>query len=259
MGAGRLEGRTAVVTGSASGLGRATAIRLGEEGANVVVSDVRTDPREGGEPTEAVVEAAGGTAVRVDADVSRWDDVDRLVTAAVDRFGRLDVMVNNAGISGRYSKPLLETSEEDWDAIMAVNLRGVFLCCKRAVGEMLGQEPVDEVRGRVVNISSQHGMIGPPGHVAYATSKGGVVQLTRQLAVDYGPQGVYVNAVAPGKILTGSPEQQNPETLAYSHARTPFHRLGRPADVAEAVLFLAADASYVSGVNLLVDGGWMAY
>jgi len=259
MGAGRLEGGTAVVTGSASGLGRATAIRLGEEGANVVVSDVRTDPREGGEPTEAVVEAAGGTAVRVDADVSRWDDVDRLVTAAVDRFGRLDVMVNNAGISGRYSKPLLETSEEDWDAIMAVNLRGVFLCCKRAVGEMLGQEPVDEVRGRVVNISSQHGMIGPPGHVAYATSKGGVVQLTRQLAVDYGPQGVYVNAVAPGKILTGSPEQQNPETLAYSHARTPFHRLGRPADVAEAVLFLAADASYVSGVNLLVDGGWMAY
>ena len=259
MGAGRLEGGTAVVTGSASGLGRATAIRLGEEGANVVVSDVRTDPREGGEPTEVVVEAAGGTAVRVDADVSRWDDVERLVTAAVDRFGRLDVMVNNAGISGRYSKPLLETSEEDWDAIMAVNLRGVFLCCKRAVGEMLGQEPVDEVRGRVVNISSQHGMIGPPGHVAYATSKGGVVQLTRQLAVDYGPQGVYVNAVAPGKILTGSPEQQNPETLAYSHARTPFHRLGRPADVAEAVLFLAADASYVSGVNLLVDGGWMAY
>src|SRR5205085_6242034 len=142
---------------------------------------------------------------------------------------------------------------------MAVNLRGVFLGCKRAVAAMLEQEPVDEVRGRVINISSQHGMIGPPGHAAYAASKGGVVNLTRQVAVDYGPRGVLVNAVAPGKILTGSPEQQNPETLAYSQARTPFHRLGEPADVAAAALFLAADASYVSGVNLLVDGGWMAY
>ena len=143
---------------------------------------------------------------------------------------------------------------------MAVNLRGVFLCTQRAVAEMVEQEPVDEVRGRVVIISSQHGMIGPPGHVAYAASKGGVVNLVRQIAVDFGPRGVLVNAVAPGKILTGSPEQQDPDTLAYSRARTPFHRLGRPDDVAGAALFLAsADAGYVSGVNLLVDGGWMAY
>jgi glucose 1-dehydrogenase len=168
--------------------------------------------------------------------------------------------VANAGIAGRYSKPLLETSEEDWEAIMAVNLRGVFFSCKRAVAEMLGQEPVAEVRGRVVAISSQHGMIGPPGHVAYAASKGAVVNLVRQVAVDYGRHGVLVNAVAPGKILTGSPEQDDPEALAYSHARTPFFRLGRPDDVAGAALFLATDdAGYVSGVNLLVDGGWMAY
>ena len=169
-------------------------------------------------------------------------------------------MVNNAGIAGRHSKPLLETEEEDWDAIMAVNLRGVFLACKRAVAQMLEQEPVNDVRGRIINISSQHGMVGPPGHVAYAASKGGVVNLTRQVAVDYGRRGVLVNAVAPGKILTGSPEQQDPEALAYSHARTPFWRLGRPADVAGAALFLASsDSGYVSGVNLLVDGGWMAY
>jgi NAD(P)-dependent dehydrogenase (short-subunit alcohol dehydrogenase family) len=168
--------------------------------------------------------------------------------------------VCNAGISGSHSKSLLETSEEDWDAIMHVNLRGVFIGCKRAVAEMLGQEPIGEVRGRVVNISSQHGLIGPPGHAAYAASKGGVVNLTRQIAVDYGRHGILVNAVAPGKILTGSPEQQDPETLAYSHARTPFHRLGRPDDVAGAALFLASDDSgYVSGTNLLVDGGWMAY
>ncbi len=254
---GRLEGRVAVVTGGASGLGRAIALRFADEGAFVVVGDVRPDPREGGAPTADLM---GERGVVLEADASRWDDIDRLVEAALGRGGRLDVMVCNAGIAGQYSKPLLETTEDDWDAIVGVNLRGVFLCCKRAVAQMLEQEPVGEVRGRIVNISSQHGMVGPPGHVAYAASKGGVVNLTRQIAVDYGPHGVLVNAVAPGKILTGSPEQQNPETLAYSHARTPFHRLGRPEDVAGAALFLASDDSgYVSGTNLLVDGGWMAY
>jgi NAD(P)-dependent dehydrogenase (short-subunit alcohol dehydrogenase family) len=255
-----LTGRVAVITGSASGIGRAIAIRLAEEGAHVVVSDVRPDPREGGEPTEVMIEQGGGSCVRIDADASRWDDIDRLVSGAVQRFGRLDVMVNNAAIAGRHSKSLLETTEEDWDAIMAVNLRGVFLCCKRAVAEMLGQEPIGEVRGRVINISSQHGMVGSPGHVAYSTSKGGVINLTHQLAVDFGRQGILVNAVAPGKILTGSPEQVNQEAIAYSRARTPLSRLGRPPDVAAAAAFLASDdALYVSGTNLLVDGGWMAY
>ena len=254
---GRLGGRTAVVTGGASGIGRAIALRFADEGAFVVVGDVRHDPREGGRPTGELLAERGRF---VEADVSKWDDLDRLVGTAVEARGRLDVMVNNAGIAGRYSKPLLETEEEDWDAIMAVNLRGVFLGCKRAVAQMLAQEPVNEVRGRVINISSQHGMVGPPGHVAYATSKGGVVNLTRQVAVDYGPRGVLVNAVAPGKILTGSPEQQYPDALRYSHCRTPFHRLGRVDDVAGAALFLASDdCGYVSGVNLLVDGGWMAY
>lgn len=253
----RLEGRTAVVTGAASGLGRAIALRFADEGARVVVGDVRREPREGGESTETLL---GERGVFLESDASRADDVDRLVSTAVERYGRLDVMVCNAGIAGRHSKSLLETTEEDWDAIMAVNLRGVFLGCKRAVGEMLAQEPIGEVRGRVVVISSQHGMIGPPGHVAYAASKGGVVNLVHQLAVDYGRQGVLVNAVAPGKILTGNPEGARPELLEYSRSRTPFHRLGRPDDVAGAALFLASDdAGYVSGINLLVDGGWMAY
>jgi glucose 1-dehydrogenase len=253
----RLETRVAVVTGGSSGIGRAIALRYAAEGANVVVGDIVREPREGGATTEALL---GERGVHVDADVSRWADVDRLVSTAVERYGRLDVMVCNAGIAGRYSKPLLETTEEDWDAIMAVNLRGVFLCCRRAIGEMIEQEPIGEARGRVIVISSQHGMIGPPGHVAYAVSKGGLVNLTHQLAVDYGRRGILVNAVAPGKILTGSPEQQDPDVLAYSHARTPFPRLGRPEDVAGAALFLASDDSgYVSGINLLVDGGWMAY
>jgi glucose 1-dehydrogenase len=250
----------AVVTGSASGIGRAIALRLASEGALVVVSDIRPDPREGGEATEASIAAAGGNCIRVDADVSKWKDVDRLVAAAVDEFGRLDVMVNNAGIAGPASKPLLETTEADWDAIMAVNLRGVFLCCKRAIGEMLDQEPIGEVRGRVINISSQHGMVGTPGAVAYSTSKGGVVNLTRQLAVDYGSRGILVNAIAPGKIMTGSPEQADPRLTEYAESRTPFSRLGRPEDVAGAAVFLASDDSlYISGTNLLVDGGWMAY
>ncbi len=257
---GRLSGRVAVVTGSSSGLGRAMAVRLAAEGAAVVVSDVSVEPRGGGETTEQVITRAGGTCARIQADVSRSSDVDALVTGAVERFGRLDVMVNNAGISGAASKSLLETTEADWDAIMAVNLRGVFLCCKRAIAEMIGQEPVGEVRGRVINISSQHGMIGPPGHVAYATSKGGVVNLTRQLAVDYGRRGILVNAIAPGKIMIRPPEESDPEAMAYSHARTPFGRLGRPEDVAGAAAFLASDDSlYVSGTNLLVDGGWMAF
>jgi glucose 1-dehydrogenase len=253
----RLQNRVAVVTGGSSGLGRAIALRFADEGARVVVGDVTADPREGGDTT---AELLGERGMHLDADVSRTEDVDRLVSAAVEHYGRLDVMVCNAGISGRYSKSLLETTEEDWDAIMAVNLRGVFLCCKRAIGEMVEQEPIGEARGRVIIISSQHGMIGPPGHVAYAVSKGGLVNLTHQLAVDYAKRGILVNAIAPGKILTGSPEQQDPETLAYSHARTPFPRLGRPDDVAGAALFLASDDSgYVSGINLLVDGGWMAY
>ena len=253
----RLEERVAVVTGGASGLGRAIALRFADEGARVVVGDVRRDPSEGGEETGSLL---GERGVFLDADASRWDDVDSLVSTAVERYGRLDVMVCNAGIAGRWSKGLLETTEADWDTIMAVNLRGVFLGTKRAVAEMVAQEPIGEVRGRVVVISSQHGMVGPPGHVAYAASKGGVVNFVHQVAVDFGPRGVLVNAVAPGKILTGNPEGMRPELLEYSRSRTPFHRLGRPTTSPAAALFLASDdAGYVSGTNLLVDGGWMAY
>jgi NAD(P)-dependent dehydrogenase (short-subunit alcohol dehydrogenase family) len=258
---GRLEGRTAVVTGGSSGLGRAMALAFAAEGAHVVVGDVRRTPREGGAPTDEAIDAAGGSAAFVEADVSRASDVDALVGAAVAHGGRLDVMVNNAIVAGRHSKGLLETGEDDWDAIMAVGLRGVFLCCKRAVAQMLAQAPRGEVRGRIINMSSQHGMVGTPGHVAYCAAKGGVVNLTRQLAVDFGRRGIMVNAIAPGKILTAPiDEPDTPEVLDYSHSRTPFSRLGRPDDVASAAVWLASDeCSYVSGINLLVDGGWMAY
>jgi glucose 1-dehydrogenase len=237
------------------------SLAFAAEGADVVIGDVREDPREGGRPTVELIEEQGGSAAFLHSDAGRWDDIDRLVRAAVERRGRLDVMVCNAIVAGPHSKGLLETTEEDWDAIMAVGLRGVFLCCKRAVQQMLGQEPVAEARGRIINISSQHGMIGAPGHVAYCTAKGGIVNLTRQVAVDFGPRGIIVNAIAPGKILTRpADELDSPEVLAYSRSRTPFARLGKPADVAAAAVFLASDeCTYVSGTNLLVDGGWMAY
>jgi glucose 1-dehydrogenase len=250
-----------VVTGGASGLGRSMALAFAAEEARVVIGDVRFEPREGGVPTHELINDNGGEAVFVEADSSRWNDIDRLVEAAVEKGRRLDVMVNNAILAGRHSKGLLETEEEDWDAIMAVGLRGVFLCCKRAIQQMLTQEPVAEARGRILNLSSQHGMVGVPGHVAYAAAKGGVVNLTRQLAVDFGPRGVMVNAIAPGKILTAPLDEPDPEeVIDYSRTRTPFFRLGQPEDVATAAVFLASDdCSYISGTNLLVDGGWMAY
>jgi glucose 1-dehydrogenase len=258
---GRLAGKSIVVTGGSSGLGRAMALRFAAEGADVIVGDVRREPREGGRPTVELIAEQGGRAVYVEADAASATDIDALVRTAVERSGRLDVMVPNAIVAGRHSKGLLDTTEEGWDAIMAVGLRGVFLACKRAVEQMLTQEPVGEARGRIVNISSQHGMVGPPGHVAYAAAKGGVVNLTRQIAVDFGPRGIVCNAVAPGKILTTPlDEPETAETLAYSHARTPFSRLGRPEDVASLAVFLASDdCTYMSGANVLVDGGWMAY
>jgi glucose 1-dehydrogenase len=257
----RLSGKTIVVTGGSSGLGRAMSLAFAREGAYVVVADIRQEPREGGPPTDALISDEGGSARFVEADVSDRDDIDRLVAEASSPTGRLDVMVNNAILAGRHSKGLLETEEEDWDAIMAVGLRGVFLCCKRVVGQMLSQEPVADVRGRIINLSSQHGMVGAPGHVAYCAAKGGVVNLTRQLAVDFARRGIIVNAIAPGKILT-SPldEPDSEEVLEYSRTRTPFSRLGRPQDVAGAAVWLASDdCTYVSGTNVLVDGGWMAY
>ena len=261
----RLQDRVAIVTGGASGIGRAIARRFAAEGALVVIADVTEQPREGGEPTLALIEAVGGRAVFVQADVARWDQVDALVGSTVERYGRLDVMVNNAAISD--GKRLTETAEADWDRVIGVNLKGVFFGCKRAVQQMLTQEPLvlDEkeaaaTRGRIVNISSQHGMIAAPRDFSYGVGKGGVVYMTRQIAADYAAEGIVCNAVAPGKIVTGKPGRAVEDwSLDYARRRTPMPRLGRPEDVAAAALYLASDeASYMTGINLLVDGGWMA-
>lgn len=254
----RLAGRTAIVTGAASGIGRAIARRFAQEGAKVLVADLRAPPLEGGRPTHEEIAADGGEAVFLPTDVASAADLERAVATVVERWGHLDVMVNNAATY--VGKTLLETSEAEWNRVMAVNATGVFLGCKYAVAQMVQQPLRGEVRGRLVNISSQQGMVACPGDIAYGTGKAAVVYLTRQIASDYAAQGIVCNAVAPGKIVTGNAEQDHdPAQLALSQSRTPWPRLGRPEDIASAALFLASDeASFITGHNLLVDGGWMA-
>jgi len=257
--AGRLEGRIVLITGGASGIGRAIALRFAHEGAKVVIADITEAVREGGTPTHEVLAAEGHDVLHIPCDVAREEDCEAAVAATLARHGRIDVLVNDAAIG--LGKKLLDCPREEWDRVLAVNLTGVFLMSRAAIRAMLRQEARGEVRGRIVNISSQHGMVASPEDVAYGTSKAGVVYLTRQVAVDYAAEGIVCNAVAPGKILTGKTGRAiEPRWMEYSQARTPWPRLGRPEDVAGAALFLASDdAAYVTGHNLLVDGGWMAF
>ncbi|MDR3488203.1 MAG: SDR family NAD(P)-dependent oxidoreductase [Bradyrhizobium sp.] len=253
-----LTDRIAVITGASSGIGRAIARRYASEGATVVIADTAEAPLEGGETTSARIRAEGGTAVFQKTDISDWGAVDALITETVRRFGRLDVIVNNAAIYT--STTLLETTPEQWARVIGVNLTGCFYCCKRTAQQFLTQVPIHEVRGRIINISSQHGMVASPGDFPYGVSKGGIVQMTRQIAVDHAGDLIVCNAIAPGKIITGKPGVANdPDALDYSRRRTPWPRLGTPDDVAGAAVFLASEmASYLTGANLMVDGGWMA-
>ena len=253
-----LEGKVAVVTGASSGIGRAIAVGFANEGAIVVIADVTTGPIEGGEPTAQVIARAGGAASFVKTDVGRWDDVDALIGQTVTRHGRLDVMVNNAAI---YSgTALLATAEAQWDEVLRVNLTGVFNGCKRAVQQMITQEPRQEVRGRLINLGSQQGIVTCPGDTPYGVSKAGAIYITRQIAVDYAKDLIVCNCISPGKIMTGAPGLAvDPARVENARRRTPWPRFGRPEDIANAAVFLASDrATFITGANLLVDGGWLA-
>lgn len=256
-----LNGRCALVTGAASGIGRAIATRFAAAGAAVVVADVADRPWHDGVPTAQLIAEAGGTVLSVHCDMADAASVEAAVATAVDAFGSLDVVVNNAAINAGHS--LLDTSLEEWSRVLAVNLDGVFVMCRAAVRRMRLQEPRDprgEVRGRIINVTSQHGIVRAPEDVAYGTSKSAVIYLTRHIAAEYAAEGIVCNAVAPGKIETGpSLRSDDPSWQHYWTSRTPWPRLGQPDDVAGAVLFLASDdASYLTGANLFVDGGWMA-
>jgi NAD(P)-dependent dehydrogenase (short-subunit alcohol dehydrogenase family) len=255
---GLLGGKVAIVTGASSGIGRAIAMSFAAEGAEVIIADIVPEPLEGGESTLARILEAGGQATFEHANVAVWDDIDALVAKTVARCGRLDIMVNNAAI---YSgTPLLDTTAARWAEVLDVNLTGMFNGCKRAVQQMITQEPVREVRGRLINLGSQQGIVAAPHDTPYGVSKAGAIYLTKQIAVDYADQLIVCNCLSPGKIVTGQPGlPMDPALLENARRRTPWPRLGRPQDIANAAVFLASDlATYMTGANLVVDGGWLA-
>jgi NAD(P)-dependent dehydrogenase (short-subunit alcohol dehydrogenase family) len=249
---GRLEGKIALITGGASGIGRASALVFAREGAKVVVSDVAV---EGGQKTVQMVQEAGGDAVFIQADVSNAADVEGLVKRSVERYGRLDCAFNNAGIG--HSGTITECTEEEWDRVMAVNLKGVWLCMKYEIVYLAMHGG-----GAIVNTSSVAGIVGHPTRAIYTASKHGVIGLTKVAALQYAKAGIRINAVCPGPVRTGLtvPDwTRDPQAEARAISQVPVGRIGSPEEVAEASAWLCSNAaSYITGHALVVDGGSIA-
>lgn len=250
---GTLEGKVALVTGGSSGIGRAAALAFARAGAKVVIGNRRLAE---GEETVRLVWDAGGEATLVKTDVTRAAEVEALVSKTVDAYGRLDCAFNNSGTTGVMARTA-ECTEENWDHVLTLNLKGVWLCMKYELLQMLKQGG-----GAIVNNASVAGMVGLRGGPAYSASKGGVIQLTRTAALEYAKKGIRVNAVCPGYVLTDMTEghlKTNPEFEAQIKKYQPLGRLGTAEEVAEAVVWLCSDAaSFVTGHPLVIDGGSVA-
>jgi len=252
-----LENQTAIVTGAGRGIGKAIARALASDGASVTIVDVNT---ESAAQAAEELRAAGLNVVAHAADITQSDQVARLMESTTARAGRVDILVNNAGLVS--NTPVLELAEAEWDRVLAVNLKGVFLCAQQAGAIMAKQRS-----GRIINISSLAGKVGAPGQAAYCASKHGVLGLTKVLAIDLAPYGVTVNAICPGNTETemmryvftrraASRGQTFDELAQGILAKTPLGRFGRPEDVAQVAVFLASPAAaYVTGQSIDVDGG----
>jgi 3-oxoacyl-[acyl-carrier protein] reductase len=239
-----LSNRVAIVTGSARGIGRAIALKLAEVGATVVVSDIADAG-----PVAEEIKAMKRQSLAVPANVSLASDVNALVDTVISKYGRIDILVNNAGIAR--DQLLLRMSDEDWDAVLNVNLKSVFLCTRAVLRQMMKQR-----WGRIISISSIVGIVGNPGQANYAAAKAGIIGFTKTLAREAGSRGITVNALAPGFIDTTMTQQLGEEVRQELMRRIPLGSLGSPDDVAEAVAFLASEkARYITGQVLGVDGG----
>lgn len=245
-----LKDKVAIVTGGSSGIGRSIALLFAEEGARLVVADIRENPREGGKPTHLEIQDKGGQAIFQPTDVSKIDDLKKMVDKTVATYQRLDILVNNAGIF--MMKPITEVTEEEYDRMMAINVKGTYFAAKFAAEEMLKRG----IKGTIINLSSIAGINGFAEATTYCTSKGAVTNLTRALAAELGSKGIRVNAINPGVIATQMTQVDVPVVGKFE---VPLKRDGKTEEIAACALFLASDAaSYVTGINLVADGGYTA-